>query len=261
MVFFLDLPIEILCRILFYLPAVDLCIAQRTCHHINKIITSTSNLQYTLRAYMNGVDDILPPDCSFHERLDLLKQYEKSWNNLHLHRSAEFPINIDAPYSDWYTLQDGYLIYKRCQEMEMGPIRRYGYLDLCASTRNKEASWVRINIQDPYDIKRHLGWPSSFTVNEEPDWDPLYVADHDHDLDLIFSVDHDLVISVRYRILPSPLLSVRTDKVTVYCSCSSNLCVFDPRLPSLSLLPGYPTPLPRSMSCGFPRAILIIFPL
>jgi len=259
MVFFLDLPTEILCRILFYLPAVDLWFAQRVCHHIDNIITSTTDLQYILRTHMNGVDDLLPPNCSFHERLDLLKQYEKSWNNLQFDRSAEFPINIEAPYSEFYTLQDGYLIYKTLQEW--GPINglRYGYLDLCASTRNKEASWVSINIQDPYDIERCLDWPSTFAVNEEPDWNPLYAADHE--LDLIFSVDHDLVVSVRYCTLPSPLLSAMPDKVTVHCSCSNNLDVFYPRLPSLSLLLGYLTPLPRSMSCGLSRAILFIFPL
>jgi hypothetical protein len=59
---------------------VDLCIAQRICRHINKVITDTASLRYIIRARINSVDDILPPDCSFYDPLDLLKQYEKSWN-------------------------------------------------------------------------------------------------------------------------------------------------------------------------------------
>jgi len=257
---FLDLPIEILCRILSYLPAVDLFIAQRTCHCINKIFTGTTRFQYILRAHINGVDDLLPPDCSFHDRLDLLKQYEKSWNNLQLDKSAEFPINIEAPVSWRFTLQDGYLIYiaYRAWAPKWLPKSGYGYLDLCAATRNKEASWVHIQIKDPDDIKRHLDSPSTFVINEEPDWDILYAEDHY--LDLIFSVDHDLVVSTRFCTLPSLLLSVMPDKATVHCSFSSRLNVLDLCLPSLSLLPGHPTPLPRSMSCGFPRAIFITCP-
>ena len=256
---FLDLPIEILCRILSYLPAVDLFIAQRTCHYINKIISGTTRLQYILRAHINGVDDLLPPGCSFHDRLDLLKQYEKSWNNFQLDNSAEFPINIEAPFSERYSLQDGYLIYTASHWQEREPKCRYGYLDLCASTGDKEVSWVSIQIQDPDDIKRHLDLPSTFVINKETEWDPLYVANHD--LDLIFSVDHDLVVSARFCTLPSALLKVMPNNVTVYCNYSSHLNVLDLCLPSLSLLPGHPIPWPRSMSCGFPRAILIISPL
>jgi hypothetical protein len=118
--------------------------------------------------------------------------------NLQLDKSAEFPINTEAPISKRYTLQDGYLIYETFQES--GPTCRYGYLDLYAATRDKEASWVRIQIQDPDDIKRHLDSPWTFVINKEPDSDPLYVTEH-------------------------------------------------------------PIPLPRSMSSGFLRAILIISPI
>ena len=58
MVFFLDIPTEILSRILFCLSTVDLCIAQRIYRHINKIITDTASLQYIIRAHINSVHDI-----------------------------------------------------------------------------------------------------------------------------------------------------------------------------------------------------------
>ena len=266
MVFFLDIPTEILSRILFCLSAVDLCIAQRICRHINKIITDTASLQYIIRAHINSVHDILPPDCSFHHRLGLLKQYEKSWNNLQLDKSAELPINTEAPISKRYTLQNGYLIYETSQRKRLGPTCKYGYLDLHAATRNKEASWVRIQIHEPDYIKCHLP-PSTSVVNNGLDRDPDSDTDSDPlyapalELGLIFSVDRDLVVSIRFCILPSHLLSAMPDKATVYCRCSSHLEVIGLCLLSLSLLLEHPIPLPRSISCGFPRANLSIFPL
>ena len=93
----------------------------------------------------------------------------------------------------------------------------------------------------------------------DTDSDPLYAPALE--LDLIFSVDRDLVVSIRFRTLPSHLLSAMPDKATVYCRCSSHLEVIGLCLPSLNLLPEHPIPLPRSISCGFPRANLSIFPL
>ena len=98
MVLFLDLPTEILSQILFYLSAVDLCIAQRISHHINKIITDTARLQYIIRAHINGVDDILTPDCSFHDRLDLLKQYESHGITYNLTNPLSFPSTLKHPF-------------------------------------------------------------------------------------------------------------------------------------------------------------------
>jgi hypothetical protein len=126
--------------------------------------------------------------------------------NLQLDRSPEFPIIIKAPQAR--AIQIGTFLLDRLiskSRREWGPICRYGYLDLCSSP-NKEASWVRLQIQDP----------SPFAVNNERDRDPLIlcVANPWHDLDLMFFVDHDLVVSVRYCTLPSPLLSARPHKVT-----------------------------------------------
>ena len=189
---FLDLPTELICRILSYLPAVDLCAAQRTCHLINTIVIDTVYFQYTLRAHINGVDDLLPPDYPFHDRIELLKQYEKSWNNLQLDKTTTFPIHIEAPNLDGYTLQDGYLIYVSNQQMEQQIERGYSYLDLFSTIGNKEVSWV------------HLPIPMQDTgVSTQPP-------------DLTFAADHDLVISLRFRILPSAFINAIPDNATAY---------------------------------------------
>lgn len=188
----LDLPTELLCRILSYLPAVDLYAAQRICHRINRIVTDTVYFQYILRAHINGVDDLLPPDYSFHDRMELLKRYEKSWNNLQLDKTTKFPIHIEAPNLDRHTLQDGYLIYVSNQQIEQQIERGYSYLDLFSTIGNKEASWV------------HIPMPMQDTgINLQP---PT----------LTFAADHDLGISLRFRILPSAFINAIPDDATAY---------------------------------------------
>jgi len=221
---FLDLPTELLCRILSYLPAVDLCAAQLTCRQINRIITDTVYFQYILRTYINGVDDLFPPDCPLHERIELLKQYETSWNNLQLNKSAEFPINVEAPNSIWFTLQDSYLIYKVFNEEDLP--RRYGYLDLSSATGNKETSWVHIPMEDS-DM-------------------PM------HDRNITFAADHDLVISVRFCISPHVFLGAMPDELTAHHGWTADMCLHKLCLPSLSLLPEHPIPSQQLIPYRFP---------
>jgi hypothetical protein len=73
-----DLSTEVLVEILAYLPAVRLFSVQRTCRTIRDIIAGTTYFQYTMRAFINGVDDLLPPDFPHSERLELLRCHEQS---------------------------------------------------------------------------------------------------------------------------------------------------------------------------------------
>ncbi len=233
---FLDLRRKLLCRILSYLPAVDLYAAQRTCHRINTIVTDTVYFQYTLRAHINGVEDLLPPDYPFRDRIELLKQYEESWNNLQLDKTTMFPIHIEAPNLDSYTLQDGYLIYESNQQIEQQIERGYSYLDLFSTIGNKEAPWV------------HISMPMQDTgISTQPP-------------NLTFATDHDLGISLRFRILPSVFINAIPDDATAYRGWSAHLHVHNPCFPSFSLLPGHPIRSPQSMSYGFPRSPLILYP-
>jgi hypothetical protein len=233
----LDIPTELLCRILSYLPAVDLYTAQRTCHRINRIVTDTVYFQYTLRAHVNGVEDLLPPDYPFCDRIELLKQYEKSWNDLQLDKTATFPIHIEAPNLDSYTLQDGYLIYVSNQQMEQQMIEgAYSYLDLFSTIGNKEAPWV------------HISMPMQDT------------GIGTHPPNLTFAADHDLGISLRFRILSNAFINAIPDDATAYRGWPAHLHVHNPFFASFSLLPGHPIRSPLSLSYGFPRSPLILYP-
>src|SRR5712691_6345030 len=132
---FLNLPTELIILILSYLPAVELCTLQRTCHGIRCIVTESAHLQYNLHAQINGVDDLLPPDRPFSERLELLRCHEKSWSNLQLRASHEFT----APIHQRHSLQDGYLIYNR-----IAGTLQYGYVDLLSAFPDEELRWTHI---------------------------------------------------------------------------------------------------------------------
>ena len=165
----LNLSTELLVQILSYLPAMDLFSVQRICRKIHHIIAGTTHLQYILRIQINGVEDFLPPDFPYTERLKLLRRHEESWNGLHFHLFAESTTSR-VPQPNCYTLQDGYLIYEDLS----GTTLQYGYTDLCSTTRNEDLSWVHITLYDIY-----LPLPSK----------------------IVFAVDHDLVVAMRFCVL------------------------------------------------------------
>ena len=140
----LNLSTELLVQILSYLPVVDLFSVQLTCCKIRHIVVGTTYLQYILRTQINGVDDFLPPNFPYTERLKLLRRHEESWNGINFKLFAEFTTSVPQAYC--YTLRDGYLIY--AYEDFSGTELRYGYTDLRSATRNEDLSWVHITLYD-----------------------------------------------------------------------------------------------------------------
>ena len=164
----LDLATEVLIEILAFLPPADMIAVQRTCRTIRNIVAGTAYLQYTLRANINGVDDLLPPDFPYSERLELLRRHEQSWRDLQFNLFAECHSVSGLPHQKLVTLQDGYLIYQ-CPPGG-GKGLQYGYTDLCAADRNKELRWVHITMSE---------------------------SQHPESTIIIFAVDHDLAMAVR----------------------------------------------------------------
>jgi hypothetical protein len=163
---FPTLPTELLILILSYLPVVELCAVQRTCHRVHNIVAESAHLQYILRTQINGVDDLLPPDCPFSERLELLRRHENAWSNLQLKLSHEFA----SPLLDRHFLQDGYLIYNK-----IAGNLQYGYVDLLSAVPDEELCWAHISRED---IR--------------------------HPLCVVFAVDNNLAVVLRYLSLFCP---------------------------------------------------------
>jgi hypothetical protein len=61
----LDIPTELLVRILSNLSCDDLCLLQGTCHRFKDIISGTPYLEYLLHTGIDNVDDLLPSDVQF----------------------------------------------------------------------------------------------------------------------------------------------------------------------------------------------------
>ena len=181
----LYLSTEVLIEIFAYLPAADMIAVQRTCRIIRDIVARSAYLQYTLHAEINGVNDLLPPDFPYSERLELLRCHEQSWRDLQFNRFAECHGISGVPNLPSFTLQDGYLIYECFLGWGMGC--QYGYADLCSADRNKELRWVHVTIGG-----------SQYLGSTMP----------------IFAVDHDLVIAVRFCVVFNPFEPEPDKRVT-----------------------------------------------
>jgi len=174
----LDLSTEVLIEILAYLPPADMISVQRTCRIIRDIIDGTAYLQYILRTQIKGIEDFLPHDFPYSERLALLLHHEQSWSSLQLNVFTK--CDITEPLGR-FTLQGGYLI----NESTHGRWIEYRYTDLCTAARNEELRWVHVKIE-------HCRLPILSEVK--------------------FSVDHDLVIARKFRVISNLFLSPKSDE-------------------------------------------------
>jgi len=190
----LHLPTELLIKILTYLPVADLFSVRWTCRTLGDIITNTAYLQYIIRAYINGVEDSLPPDFPYSKRLELLRRREQSWSALQFDLFAEYDPNMSRLENS--ILQDGYLVYGQLLENP----RRYRYTDLYSAARNEEVHWVHI------------------TIDNSP-LPPLS--------DVTFAIDHNLVVGFRFVSLPIPFWVQNLTKVIANSDLeTTRLCAF-----------------------------------
>ena len=173
----LNLSTELLIEISTYLPIADLLSMHHTCRTMRNIIDGTVYLQYIMCTHINGVDNFLPPEFSYSERLEHLRHHERSWNTLQVNLLTESTTDITYTYND-FILQDGYLIYNY-----MSREQRYRYTDLSSAARNEDLRWVDITMDDS---RLPPGGISAFK----------------------FAVGHDLVITIRYCIHFHPVLLV-----------------------------------------------------
>jgi hypothetical protein len=222
----LDLSTEVLVEILAYLPAVRLFSVQRTCRTIRDIIAGTTYFQYTMRAFINGVDDFLPPDFPHSERLELLRRHEQSWNSLQLDTFTQYDevrATGDVPFSCPFIIQDGFLIY----ECLTGGLRRYGYVDLCSASasRDEELSWVHVTMAD---ASGYLPTPSTVVV---------------------FAVDHDLMVATRYCLASDLII----ESLTSHSKWRKDIRAAVVQLSFFQFTTGAPHPLSSTHTVSLPQ--------
>ena len=142
---------------------------------IRDIVDGTAYLQYILRTHIMGVDDLLPPDFPYSDRLKLLRRHEQSWNTLQFNLFTKCFIGLPS-YIQKYVFHGGYLIYDYLTEDRMP---QYAYSDICAATRNEELRWVHIRVDNT----------CLFSLSR---------------VQLMFAVDHNLAVVMRFVFFQIP---------------------------------------------------------
>jgi len=171
----LHLPTELLVKILTYLTVEDLFSVRWTCRTLGDIVTGTAYLQYIIHANINGVEDSLPPDFPYSERLELLRRHERSWSAPQFNLFTRC-VTKKSHNPNNFILQDGYLIYQSLWDSE--DVQQYGYTDLHSAARHEELRWAHITIDNSL----------------------VPLLDN-----VTFAIDHNLVVGLRFVSLTIPL--------------------------------------------------------
>src|SRR5216683_2134404 len=177
----LDLSTELLVKIFSCLPAEDMITVQCACRTIRDIFVGTTYLQYVHRAQINGVEDFLPPNFPYSERLELLRRHEESWSGLQLNLFTE-SVTRPSCYPNRFTVRGGYLIYETITRR----VPRYGYTDLCSAARNDELRWVHITMDEG-----RFPHPSNAAT---------------------FGIDNNLVVVTRFCVPSNTVFTAKPDK-------------------------------------------------
>jgi hypothetical protein len=99
----LDLPEDLLIRILHHLPLATLISCLSTCRNLNNVITQSTLLQYTMALECHGLTNNPDRNCllSLAERLRLLRAREEAWRWFNIN----FVEQIDVEHSSSLILE------------------------------------------------------------------------------------------------------------------------------------------------------------
>lgn len=87
------LPVELIVRILSFLPFKDLVICSGVSHQFRRIIDTSSILEYILELGLCGLVDSTQGKFTTSERLFRLRQREAAWSALDWHAERRIPVN------------------------------------------------------------------------------------------------------------------------------------------------------------------------
>lgn len=105
---FLDLPPELVERILSHLSAITIFSCILTCKTLQNVVGSSPQLQLILETHIAGVNDNAYSDLSVAERLQRLREREKNWNNFTFARE-KIPTERNCNASTFYVTEAGHL--------------------------------------------------------------------------------------------------------------------------------------------------------
>ena len=108
---FLTLSPELLVQIISYLSFKDIISCEKSCRHLSCVVKNSVQLKYLKEAGRTGVYDPLTPGLTFPERIEKLRRWEKSWEDLNIPETTAritFDLDIWSPLIG--SLHNGHLI-------------------------------------------------------------------------------------------------------------------------------------------------------
>ncbi|KAI0252569.1 hypothetical protein BJV78DRAFT_1201633 [Lactifluus subvellereus] len=157
----LTLSPELLVQIISYLPFKDIISCQASCRHLNGVVKNSFRLKYLKEAGRTGVYDPLDAGFTFPERLERLRNWEKSWQNLDI---PETSTRITFDLDNWSpligSLHNGHLIvtgtdpvvYAYSDISSLPSALPLGCIERCNWTEVREGVLHAFAFADEYDL-------------------------------------------------------------------------------------------------------------
>ena len=139
----LNLPPELMTRILLYLSPFDIISCRRTCRTLYDLC-SDAIFRYLVQMERSGVSDDMSPGLSYSQRLCILEKREEAWGMLNFHRSVNIPIPFN--WFDHWSFTGGALLLSTEFDLEN---RRssvgYSYVTLpsLSDAQDQKFEWKR----------------------------------------------------------------------------------------------------------------------
>jgi hypothetical protein len=143
----LDLPPELVARILLYIPPLDIISCRRTCRMLHDLC-GNSNLRYLVQMERSGVSDDMSSGLSYPERLRMLEKREEAWATLNFHRSVNAPIPFNRPKIWPVTPTGGVLLFGTplyCERYQSLVEHSYVTLPSLSDAQDQKFEWKRHN--------------------------------------------------------------------------------------------------------------------
>ena len=124
----LDLPPELVTRVLLHLSPLDIISCRRTCRVLYDLC-SDSTFRYLIQLERCALSDDMSPGLSYPERLRILEKREEAWAMLNFDRSVKIPIPFDQ-CTHW-SFADGALSFGTALDYEdRGSATGHSYVTL-----------------------------------------------------------------------------------------------------------------------------------
>ena len=139
----LQIPPELVTRILSYLSPLDIISCARTCRILHDVC-SASALRYLVQMERCSVSDDLSPGLSYPERLRIVKEREEAWEMLDFRKSIQASTPFES--NGLYDLTSG-AFFLHCANH--GTTTGYSYITLpsLSSVQDQKLEWKEFSLE------------------------------------------------------------------------------------------------------------------